>query len=64
MSAELTRTRTKYQYALNAYLVKKYESSAPVGKKAIQKLVFFCNELAYVPTGYRFTLYTFGPFSL
>jgi len=33
------------------------------GKTALQKLVYFLQEWKKVPLGYRFELYTYGPFS-
>ena len=63
MTTSQARPSTADQFALNAYLVKNYESTIPIGKKAVQKLVYLCQDLYRVPTGYHFTLYTFGPFS-
>lgn len=49
------------QYALITYLVVRL-SKAP-GKKALQKLVHLIEELGGVDAGYRFSFYTYGPYS-
>lgn len=37
-------------------------SPNPLGRTAIMKFVYFLQTLRAVPLGYRFTLYTYGPF--
>ncbi|MGH6872688.1 MAG: hypothetical protein ACREHE_14395 [Rhizomicrobium sp.] len=49
------------QYALVTYLAGK--RSRQVGKKALQKLVHLVQELGDVDAGYRFSFYTYGPYS-
>ena len=53
------------QYALVAFLI---EQAAQVrqqlGKKALQKKVHLIQELGGVDTGYRFSFYTYGPYSV
>lgn len=51
------------QYALITYIADKTGSSGRLGKKALQKYVFLLNELEGVPSGYKFRLYTYGPYS-
>ena len=53
------------QYALVAFLIaQSARASQPLGKKALQKKVHLIQELAGVDTGYRFSFYTYGPFSV
>ena len=54
---------TPENYALIAYLAKTANGDRKLGKKALQKLVHLISEIARVPVGYRFRLYTYGPFS-
>lgn len=54
----------KDQYALVAFLI--HEAAAAgqqLGKKALQKKVHLIQELGGVGTGYRFSFYTYGPYS-
>lgn len=53
------------QYALIALLIKQTEQARqPLGKKALQKKVHLIQELGGVDTGYRFSFYTYGPYSV
>lgn len=54
---------TPENYALIVYLAKSANGDRKLGKKALQKLVHLISEVARVPVGYRFRLYTYGPFS-
>ena len=56
---------TKFdQYALIALLAKKVGGdNGQLGKKAIQKNVHLIQELGGVDAGYRFSFYTYGPYS-
>lgn len=54
---------TPENYALIAYLAKSIGGERKLGKKALQKLVHLMSEIASVPVGYKFRLYTYGPFS-
>lgn len=61
---------TTFQTQLNQYgLIAELAQSAidvhgtPFGKTALQKLVYFLQEVEGVDCGYDFTLYTYGPFS-
>ncbi len=52
------------QYALIAFLIGKAEETGQkLGKKALQKTVHLIQALAGVDTGYRFSFYTYGPYS-
>ena len=52
------------QYALVAFLVKQAAHvHQQLGKKALQKKVHLIQELGGVDTGYRFSFYTYGPYS-
>lgn len=51
------------KFALIAYIAKANVGKAALGKKALQKLVHLSSELRGVPVGYKFELYTYGPFS-
>lgn len=51
------------QYALITYLVNKLSGGRAPGKKALQKLVHLVEELGGVDAGYRFSFYTYGPYS-
>lgn len=52
------------QYALVAFLIAQAaQARNKLGKKAIQKKVHLIHELGGVDTGYRFSFYTYGPFS-
>lgn len=51
------------RYALIAELTKRLDSvSLHFGKTALQKLVFFLQEIYQVDCGYDFELYTYGPY--
>jgi uncharacterized protein YwgA len=51
------------RYALIAELTKKMESpSHQFGKTALQKVIYFLQELYGVNCGYDFTIYSYGPF--
>ncbi|MCY4394057.1 MAG: hypothetical protein OXC10_02870 [Rhodospirillaceae bacterium] len=53
------------QYALVAFLIAQAaQARNKLGKKAIQKKVHLIHELGGVDTGYRFSFYTYGPFSV
>lgn len=53
------------QYALVAFLIAQAaQAHKQLGKKAIQKKVHLIHELGGVDTGYRFSFYTYGPFSV
>ena len=53
------------QYALVAFLIAQAaQAKNKLGKKAIQKKVHLIHELGGVDTGYRFSFYTYGPFSV
>ncbi len=53
------------QYALVALLIDETaQARQPLGKKALQKKVHLIQELGGVNTGYRFSFYTYGPFSV
>jgi uncharacterized protein YwgA len=52
------------QYALIAWIVSRLaRGDRPPGKKALQKIVHLIAELAGVSAGYRFRLYSYGPYS-
>jgi uncharacterized protein YwgA len=51
------------QYAVIAYLADKLGGTRRLGKKAMQKYVHLIQDLARVPVGYRFSFYTYGPYS-
>ena len=52
------------QYALVAFLIDQAASAKrELGKKALQKKVHLIQELGGVDTGYRFSFYTYGPYS-
>ena len=52
------------QYALVAFLIKQAaDTQQQLGKKALQKKVHLIQELGGVDTGYRFSFYTYGPYS-
>lgn len=53
----------RVQYALIAHLVEKLSDRRAPGKKALQKLVHLIEELGRVDVGYRFSFYTYGPYS-
>jgi len=38
------------------------DAPAPLGRTAVMKLAYFLQTLFQVPLGYRFTLYTYGPY--
>jgi len=51
------------RYALIAELAHRLKDRpSPFGKTKLQKLVFLLQELYKVESGYRFSLYTYGPF--
>lgn len=53
------------QYALVAFLIKQAaQVHQQLGKKALQKKVHLIQELGGVDTGYRFSFYTYGPYSV
>ena len=52
------------QYALVAFLIEQSaQARQQLGKKALQKKVHLIQELGGVDTGYRFSFYTYGPYS-
>src|SRR6266850_259581 len=52
-----------HQYAVISYTAAKAEGGPALGKTAMQKLIYLMQELHRVPVGYRFRLYTYGPYS-
>lgn len=56
-------TTSLEKFAIIAYIAKAVEGKGTLGKKALQKLVHLTSELRHVSVGYKFTLYTYGPFS-
>lgn len=54
---------TPENFALIAYIARSIQPGHKLGKKALQKLVHLVSEIADVPVGYKFRLYTYGPFS-
>jgi uncharacterized protein len=51
------------RYGLIAELAQKLGGTGRLGKKAIQKYVYLLQELEGVATGYKFSFYTYGPYS-
>lgn len=51
------------KFAFLTYLSRSVASNGRLGKKALQKLVHLSAEIKNVPIGYKFNLYTYGPFS-
>jgi len=51
------------RYALMTHLARRLGAGNNFGKKAAQKVVYLLQEVAGVPTGFRFTFYTYGVFS-
>lgn len=51
------------QYALLTELAVRMHGRGRLGKTAVQKLVYFLQELHGVDVGYDFPLYTYGPYS-
>jgi uncharacterized protein YwgA len=51
------------RYALMTHLARRLGSSNKFGKKAAQKVIYLLQEMARVPTGFRYTFYTYGVFS-
>ena len=52
------------QYALVAFLIDQADrAKQELGKKALQKKVHLIQELGGVDAGYRFSFYTYGPYS-
>jgi len=51
------------RYGLIAELAQKLRGTGRLGKKAIQKYVYLLQELEGVATGYKFSFYTYGPYS-
>jgi uncharacterized protein YwgA len=52
------------RYALIAWIVSRLgRRDRPLGKKALQRIVHLIAELAGVRAGYRFRLYSYGPYS-
>ena len=49
--------------ALVLYIAEHAAGSDGLGKKAVQKLVHLVTAVGNVPSGYEFSLYTYGPFS-
>jgi len=45
-----------------ATIVSLVEKKHPLGRTAVMKLCYFLQTLRNVPLGYRFTLYSYGPF--
>ncbi|TPI13567.1 hypothetical protein [Mesorhizobium sp. B4-1-1] len=54
---------TSRQYALIAYLAERQGRSGRLGKKAVQKFVHILSSVSGKTFGYRFSFYTYGPFS-
>jgi len=52
-----------HKFALLTYIADSMSGKHALGKKALQKLVHLCGEIGNVNTGYKFKLYTYGPFS-
>lgn len=53
------------QYALVAFLIDQAKRHRQqLGKKALQKKVHLIQELGGIDTGYRFSFYTYGPYSI
>lgn len=51
-------------YALIAHLADRLQGQSPwFGKTALQKIVYLLQEVYGIDLGYRFSLYTYGPFS-
>jgi hypothetical protein len=50
------------QNTRHAVLVELAERQARLGRTAVMKLCYFLQTLRSVPLGYRFTLYSYGPF--
>jgi uncharacterized protein YwgA len=61
----MTTAPWQHRYAVILKLAKLYKEKEGwvLGKTALQKLVFFLQEVRGVELGYDYTLYTFGPFS-
>ena len=56
--------RKANQYALISLLIKEAEAAGQrLGKKALQKKIHLIQELGGVESGYRFSFYTYGPYS-
>lgn len=51
------------RYALITRLAKELGGSGQFGKKAAQKVVYLLQQIGKVPTGFRYTFYTYGVFS-
>jgi uncharacterized protein YwgA len=53
------------RYVVISQLARLYDKKGELnlGKTALQKLVYFLQEVHGVPLGYEYTLYTYGPFS-
>jgi uncharacterized protein YwgA len=52
-----------HQYAAISYVAEKAQGAHPLGKTAMQKLIYLIQELTGVPVGYRFRIYNYGPYS-
>jgi len=61
----MTTAPWQHRYAVITELAKRYKDKEGrvLGKTALQKLVFFLQEVRGVELGYEYTLYTYGPFS-
>lgn len=51
------------RYALITHLAKELGDTQDFGKKAAQKVVYLLQQIGGVPTGFRYTFYTYGVFS-
>jgi uncharacterized protein YwgA len=51
-----------YRYGLIAHLAEKMPQDTALGRTALMKLIYFLQTVKKVPLGYRFSLYTYGPF--
>ncbi len=51
------------RYALIALIADRLGEKQRLGKKALQKIVHLLQEFGEVRTGYRFSFYTYGPYS-
>jgi uncharacterized protein YwgA len=51
------------QLGLIAYLAERLGQKNKLGRKSVQKFIHIASELGKVPTGYRFSFYTYGPYS-
>lgn len=51
------------KYGIIVELTKRLQSDSPqFGKTVLQKMVYLLNEIYRVPSGYEYSLYTYGPY--